>query len=75
MPRLPYHLKWWQLPTGSLTAGSYRLQITTTKVQLPPVGQSGFGGGNQPKSRGYLAVTKPTIASTRPAASGWLASA
>ena len=44
----PYHLKWWQLPTGALAAGSYRLQITTTKVLLPPVGQAGFGGGNQP---------------------------
>ena len=44
----PYHLKWWKLPTGSLTAGTYRLQITTTKVQLPALGSSGFGGGNQP---------------------------
>ena len=44
----PYHLKWWQLPTGSLAAGTYRLQITTTKVQLPALGTSGFGGGNQP---------------------------
>jgi hypothetical protein len=44
----PYHLKWWKLPTGSLAGGTYRLQITTTQVQLPAVGSSGFGGGSQP---------------------------
>jgi Flp pilus assembly protein TadG len=47
-PAYPYHLKWWTLPTGALAAGTYRLQITTTQVQLPPLGQAGFGGGNQP---------------------------
>jgi hypothetical protein len=33
---------------SGLAAGKYRLQITTTKVLLPAVGSSGFGGGNQP---------------------------
>jgi Flp pilus assembly protein TadG len=45
----PYHLKWWQIPV-TLAAGSYRLQITTTNVTLPPVGSSGFGGGTQPEA-------------------------
>jgi hypothetical protein len=31
-PKNPYHLKWWQLPTGGLAEGMYRLQVTTTKV-------------------------------------------
>lgn len=49
----PYHLKWWRLPPV-LAAGTYRLQITTTNVDLPAVGSSGFGGGTQP------AVSQPS---------------
>jgi hypothetical protein len=44
-PGYQYHLKWWQIPTGALAQGQYRLQVTTTKVLLPAVGSSGFGGG------------------------------
>ncbi|MDQ2853709.1 MAG: pilus assembly protein TadG-related protein [Chloroflexota bacterium] len=40
-----YHLQWWQVPTGLLAQGIYRLQVTSTNVQLPPIGSSGFGGG------------------------------
>ena len=40
-----YHLQWWQIPTGLLSQGVYRLQITSTNVQLPAVGSSGQAGG------------------------------
>lgn len=35
-----YHLKWWQLPTGALAEGTYRLQVTGTKVSTA----AGTGG-------------------------------
>ena len=31
---IPYHLKWWQIPTSALAGGQYRLQVTTTNVDL-----------------------------------------
>jgi len=45
LPANTYHLRWWQVPAGALAQGTYRLQVTTTNVALPPVGQSGAGGG------------------------------
>ena len=44
-PADTYHLRWWDIPSGALPQGVYRLQVTTTNVLLPPVGQSGAGGG------------------------------
>ena len=46
-PANNYHLRWWRIPAPSLAQGMYRLQVTTTNVVLPPVGQSGSGGGTQ----------------------------
>ncbi len=52
----PYHLRWWKVNPMNLAAGTYRLQVTTTNVLLPAVGNSGFGGGTQ------AAATQPSNA-------------
>jgi hypothetical protein len=46
-PANTYHLRWWKVPVANLAIGTYRLQVTTTNVNLPAVGSSGFGGGTQ----------------------------
>jgi hypothetical protein len=43
-PGYPYHLRWWQMPTGALAAGMYRLQVTTTKVDTSRGGVSILDG-------------------------------
>ena len=56
-PGYAYHLKWWKLPTTALAAGTYRLQITTTKVS------TAVGGGT--------IVADPTVNATTGAANRW----
>jgi hypothetical protein len=56
-PNYAYHLKWWQIPTAALAAGTYRLQITTTKVRTD------LGGGTL--------VANASVNATSGAANRW----
>ena len=43
-PKYAYHLRWWQMPTGDLAQGTYRLQVTTSLVDTSTGGTTILDG-------------------------------